>query len=339
LKNLWNIPRLSVSQLQVLIWCGVALIVFFSTLAEDTLAQSLVFTLINVTFYAVIIYGNILWLYPEFYETGKRVRYLVYSAIYVITFALGRGYFAVWLYNHYFARQPETIGFGLIFTFIASGFLDFLMSLIFRIALAYFKLKQQSEEILLQKSRAELNLLKAQLQPHFLFNTLNNIYYEAYTDAPRLAKLIGQLSEIMRYFVDESPKDQVMLSAEIAFLENYIALESIRLRYGADIRIEKSLSQDFIVPPMLLMTLAENIFKHGIDKENKHNPITIKLYDHDGGLYFETVNPIVDNPSPVHGLGLKNLRERLRILYGDRFTLLVKTGENYFYATLRIPLP
>lgn len=326
-----NIQKLSVRQLQWLIWFGVALVVFFSTVAEDPLPQAVTFMLINVSFYAVIIYGNISFLYPRFYETGRKVEYVIYSIIYVVGFAIGRGYFAVSLYNHYFAKTPENITPALIFAFIAGGFLDFMMSLIFRIALAYFKLKQQSD-------RAELNLLKAQLQPHFLFNTLNNIYYEIYTEAPRSAKLIEQLSEIMRYFTDESPKDQVQLSAEVTFIENYIALETIRLRYGADIRIDKTLTKDLMVPPMLLMTLVENVFKHGIDPQKNSNVVSIKLFDQNGFLYFETVNTIIEKEQVPHGLGLKNLKERLTILYKNLFELNCKEENGLYYASLKIPV-
>ncbi|WPU92851.1 histidine kinase [Mucilaginibacter sabulilitoris] len=333
-----KIERLSVRQLQWLIWCGVAMIVFFSTVAEDPLAQALVYMMINVSFYAVIIYGNISFLYPRFYETGRRLEYVIYSALYVCAFAIGRGYLAISIYNHYFAKTPEKITWPLILAFIAGGALDFMMSLIFRIALAYFKLKQQSEEIKVQKSKAELNLLKAQLQPHFLFNTLNNIYYEIYTEAPRSAKLVEQLSEIMRYFTDETPKEQVPLSAEIGFIQNYIALETIRLRYGAEVRLEQELYKDFMVPPMLLMTLVENVFKHGIDPQINKNPVTIKLYDQNGYLYFQTINAKVERAGLPHGLGLKNLRERLSILYDDQFELNHTEENGLFIASLKIPV-
>ncbi len=90
-----------------------------------------------------------------------------------------------------------------------------MMSFVFRIAIEYFRVKRQAEQMLEQKkSLAELNLLKSQVQPHFLFNTLNNIYYEAFREAPRTALLIGRLSDIMRYFVDESPKEKVTLATE-----------------------------------------------------------------------------------------------------------------------------
>ena len=127
-----------------------------------------------------------------------------------------------------------------------------------------------------QKSLAELNLLKSQVQPHFLFNTLNNIYYEAFREAPRTALLIGRLSDIMRYFVDESPKEKVTLATEIKFLENYIALEEIRIRHGVKVTFEQRYEGNPVIPPMLLMTFVENIFKHGIDRSAPATPLPFR---------------------------------------------------------------
>ncbi len=192
--------------------------------------------------------------------------------------------------------SPKLYDPGVILNFMVAGFLTYLLSFIFRIALAYFSLKQQSEKILLQKSQAELNLLKSQVQPHFLFNTLNNIYYEAYREAPRTAKLIERLSDIMRYFVDESPKDEVSLSTEIQFLENYIVLEKIRIRHEIDLNFIQDCNPDLRIPPMLLMTFVENIFKHGIDKSSNKNKIDMSLTQKDGYLLFETRNQIHEKP-------------------------------------------
>ena len=115
------------------------------------------------------------------------------------------------------------------------------------------------------------------MQPHFLCNTLNTIYYEAYRDAPRTAKLIERLSDIMRYFVDESPKDEVSLATEIQFLENYIALEKISgiRRHGIDLNFIQDCNKELRLPPMLLMTFVENIFKHGIDKSSSENKVEL----------------------------------------------------------------
>jgi sensor histidine kinase YesM len=232
------------------------------------------------------------------------------------------------------------MNFESIVNFIVAGFLTFMLSFIFRIAMAYFELKQQSEKILVQKSQAELNLLKSQVQPHFLFNTLNNIYYEAYREAPRTAKLIERLSDIMRYFVDESPKDEVSLNTEIQFIENYIALEKIRIRHEIELNILKDCNPELRIPPMLLMTFVENIFKHGIDKSSSENKIEITLVHQDGYLLFQTRNRIYDKPgTPGHkGFGIENLRKRLCFLYGERFELGTDTTGNFFTAFLKVPL-
>ena len=236
--------------------------------------------------------------------------------------------------------KPEPITVGSYVNFIVAGLLTYLLSFIFRIAIAYFALKQQSEKILAQKSQAELNLLKSQVQPHFLFNTLNNIYYEAYVEAPRTARLIERLSDIMRYFVDESPKDDVSLQTEIQFIENYIALEKIRIRHETEVNFIKDYNAESRIPPMLLMTFVENVFKHGVDKSSSDNKIDISLIHQDNYLLFQTRNRIHDKTGQEasHGFGIENLRKRLTLLYDQRFELNIDQSGEYFTAFLKVPL-
>jgi sensor histidine kinase YesM len=330
----------TIAQLQWLIWIAVLFIVFFTYLPEDGIYQAGAFAMVNVAFYIIFIYGNISFLFPRFYEKGHKVQYIIYVVIFLIGGGIARGYLIMYLDIHFFALKPEPMTFRMFLYFIVAGFLTFLLSFIFRIALAYFTLKQQSEKILAQKSQAELNLLKSQVQPHFLFNTLNNIYYEAYREAPRTAKLIERLSDIMRYFVDESPKDEVSLSTEIHFLENYIVLEKIRIRHEIELNFIRDCNAEVRIPPMLLMTFVENIFKHGIDKSSSENKIEISLIQQDGYLLFQTRNSIYEKPGATehNGFGIQNLRKRLTFLYGTRFELNIDTADNYFTAFLKVPL-
>jgi sensor histidine kinase YesM len=332
--------RATIIQLQWLVWVAVFFIVFFSILPMDGFRRAASFTFINVAFYALIIYGNIKFLFPHYYETGKKIQYVLYVIFLLIACGLARGYLIITLYNSFFPEKPETWSFGTAVNFVLAGFLTYLLSFIFRIALAYFALKQQSEKILAQKSQAELNLLKSQVQPHFLFNTLNNIYYEAYREAPRTAGLIGQLSDIMRYFVDESIKDEVSLQTEILFIENYIALEKIRIRHETEINFTKECNGDASIPPMLLMTFVENIFKHGIDKSSSHNVIDISLIHQDGYLLFQTRNHLQGKPvqKTSHGFGIQNLRKRLTLLFGTKFELNIDNSDQYFTAFLKVPI-
>lgn len=332
--------KATITQLQVLIWIAVYLIIFFSILPEDGLPQAASFSTISVAFYILIIYGNIKFLFPRLWEKGHKVTYVLCVIVLLVGGGLARGYLIMSIYNKFMATKPEVMNINMALNFIIAGFLNYMLSFVFRIALAYFSLKQQAEEILLQKSQAELNLLKSQVQPHFLFNTLNNIYYEAYREAPRTAGLIERLSDIMRYFVDESPKDEVSLQTEIQFIENYIALEKIRIRHKTEINFVKEYNAESRIPPMLLMTFVENIFKHGIDKSSAENKIDISLIQQDGYLLFQSCNRMHPKTSKevAHGFGIQNLRKRLTMLYGTRFELNIENNGQKFVAFLKVPI-
>lgn len=341
LSMLFFTRKPNTTQLQWLVWVFVFFIALFSLLPMDGPGQSSVFALINTIFYAVIIYGNILWLFPRLYQKGRIVIYIIAVIILLLVTGFLRAYISMFIYNAFFAMgHPTEMRSGPIISFVIAGVLIFMLSFIFRIALAYFTLKQQSEEIIAQKTQAELNLLKSQVQPHFLFNTLNNIYYEAYLEAPRTASLIERLSDIMRYFVDESPKQEVSLATEIQFLENYIALENIRIRYEIAITFTKDCDPAKSLPPMLLITFVENIFKHGIDKSSSHNKIDIALMQQNDRLIFTTTNTIPGKPlnTPSTGFGIENLRKRLILLYKNDFELQVQSKGDIYVANLNIPL-
>jgi sensor histidine kinase YesM len=330
----------SISQLQVLIWTAVLLLIFFSLLPMDGVLKSAINTVVNTTSYAIIIYGNILFLYPVFYQKRRFVLYGISVAFFLILTGMLKGYAGIMLSRYFLLKKTAPIDLLDLLSYVPGGVLIYVLSLVFRIAIAYFGLKQQTEEILLQKSQAELNLLKSQVQPHFLFNALNSIYYRVYKVDPPSAGLIERLSDIMRYFVDESPKEVVPVSTEVAFIENYMELERIRIRHGASINFEKAYDPELRIPPMLLMTFVENIFKHGVDKSRKQNRVTISLVQQNDFLLFKTSNHKVD-PEPGNqpgGFGIINLTKRLRMLYGDKFELTIDSEGELFTAFLKIPL-
>lgn len=327
-------------QLQYLIWASVVCISFFSMVSTDGYAHSATYAIVNCCFYLMIVYGNISLLYPQFYQKKHYGLYVTGAFVLLLIAGFFKGYTVAFINTHYFAEAPRIMDTKAHLTFFISGITVFILSFIFRLAIAYFALKQQAEEILLQRSQFELNLLKAQVQPHFLFNTLNNIYYEAYREAPRTALLIEKLSEIMRYFVDESTEDSVPLKTEVQFLENYIALEKIRIRHETKVLFTQQFDENLRLPPMLLMTFVENIFKHGIDKSSLNNTIEISLVQQDNYLVFQTRNTIYNDSSQKKssGLGIKNLRKRLSIIYGENFELNTRIDGELFDAFLKIPL-
>lgn len=335
-----RISRATPVQLQFLVWGFVFIFNLLTFLPEDGILQAVIWSLINCFFYALIIYGNISFLFPRLYLKGRIVGYVLGSLALLSVAGVTRTLITVSVYNRFFAKMPEHLNLPTFLYFSLAGFVIFILSFVFRIALAYFRLKRQAEQMFEQKSQAELNLLKSQVQPHFLFNTLNNIYYEAYREAPRTALLIGRLSDIMRYFVDESPKEKVALAAEVKFLENYIALEEIRVRHGVQVVFHKEYDGELLLPPMLLMPFVENLFKHGIDRGAEGNIVRLSLVREDGSLLFSTENPLPENLSvpATPGSGLRNLEKRLNLLYGDRFVLTTSRTATHFKAFLKIPL-
>jgi sensor histidine kinase YesM len=331
--------KTTLARLQYLVWTAILLISFFAMVSSDGVKRSAASAIINSCFYALIIYGNIDFLYPRCYQKKRYVLYVAGSILLLLLAGAGKVYLSLVIHSKYFSA-PRLLDVGTYVTFFLSGITVFVLSFIFRLAIAYFMMKQASEEALLQRSQFELKLLRAQVQPHFLFNTLNNMYYEAYLDSPRTAMLIERLSDIMWYFVDQSIQETVPLATEVQFLDNYIALEKIRIRPEPEIEFERHFDAGISIPPMLLMTFVENIFKHGIDKIGGCNKIRISLIHQNSYLYFSTKNTInkhADQTAPV-GLGLKNLRKRLSILYDANFELDTLNDGQYFTAALKIPL-
>lgn len=335
------LKKLSLRWIQVIGWTlfyGVSVVYM---LPQDPWKLALLNPLMALVSYLVIIYGNALWVIPQWYEKRK---YGVYAIALVAFFVVVTALRMVIYHAVYFNLLGEKFfdySFAMAAYLTFSTFLILCISFLFRLALNYFQLLKTQEQLKAQHYQTELNLLKSQIQPHFLFNTLNNIYYEAYKEAPVTASLIEKLSQVMRYFIDDCPNDTVLLAKEIQFITHYIELEKIRMRYPLQLSMHVDVAADAWVPPMLLMPLVENVFKHGIDKRQTQNEVTLSLTQQAGHLNFAVRNRLVNLPVPSPkpgGFGLKNLRERLRLIYGDNF-LLITTAENeFFVATLRIPV-
>lgn len=295
-------------------------------------------TIATIT-YLIAVYGNAAWLIPRYYQDNRRTIYFILSTLLLTILVIVR------MYAENQALMPLHLTFynwrlpHFSFVFI-TNFLAFLFGALLRITIDYVYLLRQQEEMRIQQLASELNLLKAQVQPHFLFNTLNNIYYLAYTKNERTAEVVARLSDIMRYFVDEAPKERVPLLTEIDFLENYIELEQIRMLHQAAIAFDRnSINDALIIPPMLLIPLVENIFKHGVDKSVAQNDVVIALQQQDGYLFFTTKNSHHDHECRSKGgVGLTNLRKRLTLLYGNDFTLTTEKTGHCFTATLKFPV-
>lgn len=330
-----------INLLQIGVWLLISLIMFLSLLQYDSVLQSFVYTVMSISVYVLIIYSNAYWLIPKFF---KRKRYLTYIVAVIFILALSvfiRTYLTLQVYNYWFAKKMEVWKVSMLLPWSLSMLLIFIVSVIFRLALDYFKLSKVQEQIKAEKAAVELNLLKQQLHPHFLFNTLNNIYFVIQKESPDSAHLLERLSDIMRYFIEESGKEKVLLRDEIHLIKSYIELERVRMlnTLSIDFKLHGTI-ETVMLPPLLLMPIIENIFKHGIDKRALQNTVTIELNCINGYLEFLTVNKLFVSTKPTYsgGLGLQNLRKRLELYYGKDYELKYELINDVFTLKLKIPV-
>jgi sensor histidine kinase YesM len=192
-----------------------------------------------------------------------------------------------------------------------------------------------------EKAQAELSLLRNQLNPHFLFNTINNIYYLALIQSTKTADALLKLSDLLRYVLHEK-SDWVSLDKEYQYLLKFIELH--RLRFPKD-QINLELGQEaqfaaYQIPPMLLLTFVENAFKHG-DPGTETEPVTIQLRVEGNKLYYSVRNKIAQGISKDlnSGIGIPNLMKRLQILYPNQHQIRMVESKDYFIAELEIDLP
>lgn len=189
------------------------------------------------------------------------------------------------------------------------------------------------------KAQAELSFLKAQIHPHFLFNTLNNIYAMAVIQHNNTADSILKLSNIMRYVTEEINTRKVPLTAEIDFIQDYIDLQ--KLRTGDKCEIQFLLNGDtgqYQIAPLIFMSFIENAFKYGISK-HETGVIRISLEAIDGKVYFHCSNKVFsqENDLANTGIGISNTKQRLELIYPGQYTLNIQEESGRFMVDLCIP--
>lgn len=198
--------------------------------------------------------------------------------------------------------------------------------------------KENNEKEKLQKE-LELNYLKEQVNPHFLFNTLNSIYSLSRQQSTETPEVVMQLSELMRYQLESAKKDLVLLKEELEFIENYLLLEEKRLskRCTIELLIEGELSNNKIAP-MLLIPFVENAIKHGAQATNEDSTIEINASVKNDELRFSVLNskPSTTITSERKGMGLENVKRRLNLLYPNAHTLEINDQENEYQVLLTI---
>lgn len=311
-------------------------------LEETNWRHAAIYLTMQFAFTWVIAYLNYFYLLPRFLERKNVLRYLlefivpfavVITLRVVLTRYLMDGYThrEMYFYSSLFVVQTVSIT---LFIVIFVGMLRF--------AVDWFEFEARKKEVENEKLTAELNFLKAQINPHFLFNTLNNLYYLVYTKSDNATEVIAKLSQMMRYMIYDSNHPKVQLDKELEYMHNYIALERLRLNNEIPIRFEiEGETAGIEIAPLIFITFLENAFKHGVSSNRPGAWVDIHI-----GLDGKACNYTVENSkldiSPnadgKSGIGLQNVRRRLELSYPDQYELKTEESPDRYKVQLKINL-
>ena len=187
------------------------------------------------------------------------------------------------------------------------------------------------------KAKAELAMLRTQINPHFFFNTLNNLYALTVKQSEKAPEVILKLSDMMRYTIYEGNKEMVTLEEEIEYLSNYIELHKIRYKKSVEITFNHKVNTSLTIAPLLYIILLENAFKHGIETLAEDAFIHINLTEETGFIIFSIENNFDPNEiSTSNGIGLQNLKRRLSLLYKNKHELQIDVSNSLYKTTLKI---
>lgn len=310
---------------------------------EEVHKVDLIYTLLFHLSLWLAVYINLFLLIPKLLRFNRIILYLSSVALVLagasvfnwLTFQ----YLADWLFpGYYFISYFEfrdILEYILVYASITT---------LLKLSKGWFQLQRQEKRINRlerQKVEAELRALKAQIDPHFLFNSLNSLYSLALDRSVKVPEALLRLSECMRYMLYDCRKSMVPLEKELEYIHNYIELQRLRLETTASISMEvMGAPEGKQIAPLLFIPFIENAFKHGLKEIGQLPSVSIAIHIEEKSLYFLVENALDEErenvPARSQGIGLKNVRQRLQLLYPNRFHMIATPVDRRFRAELKI---
>jgi len=292
----------------------------------------------------VIFYATAFFIVPRFLRLKKILLLIITLISAFVLINLFESFIDYYWLVGFFSSESESFLSYLNYNSISSFFI-LLLGLSYALIKYWFQSEKLKRVLYEEKLTTEMAFLKAQINPHFLFNVLNSFYAKALkNDVPELADGIAKLAELMRYMVYETNEDKVALEKEIHHLKKFIQVYQLRIAEDDDVFINftiKGAVENVQISPMLLIPFVENAIKHGIDPKTK-SIIDISLKVEQNKLYFKVTNTVHQGAYGLadesSGFGLDNLKKRLSILYPNAYTLETKEEKGYFISLLILQL-
>lgn len=326
----------------ILFWSLLFLVIFFANISQEYFLMSLLISLIAVLFYAAIAYTDYFILFPKYIKDRKIVIHLLALASIALLITPIRTLFLFLLANGnpeaqtaYASNQTY-----LFFTHFIAG----LYTTIYLIIMDWLQQQREKKELENQTLQSELKFLKSQINPHFLFNTLNSLYALTLKKSDIAPEIVLRLSEMMRYMLYDCNEKEVKLDKEITYMENYLELE--KLRHGDKINIKLVIegeTQNDKIAPLLLIPFLENAFKHGVKYTSMPSFVRMNIEINNRLLIMKIENSKISAKPKIAdkrsgGIGLVNVKRRLDILYPNNHILHIEDLPDIFTVNLRLNL-
>lgn len=299
--------------------------------------------ILDMTFFVAsftCFYVNYFFVVPTFFNADKIYRSVFAFFISVSCFVAMRYSIEQWLFPAVFNIRNYPKDTNIFYYFFDNVFYSsttIFISTAFWFFKYFITAEKEKAELMEAKKTAELQALKGQINPHFIFNSLNNIYALVYQNSDKALPAIEQLGQLLRYTTKDLEKDFITLDKEIGYLDSLIALEKLRIKNPELLNVEKILKYPKLnISPMILVPFVENAFKHG-DFRNKG--FEMKISDENKILHFSLFNFKKGKmKDEVSGIGIENVRKRLEILYPKKYELKINETEADFTVDLKIDL-
>lgn len=311
-----------------------------------------------VTIHTLAVCFNLYFLVPKYLEKGQLIRFIIYLSLWILITSLALiGCFFITSFITgcgvgYFCGLDTTPSNQELFHFYVNKVFPstagaMMLGMSIKLAKNWSQAKKRQQMLEKEKLETELKFLKYQFNPHFLFNTINSIFFLIHKDPALASTTLAKFSELLRYQLYECNETQISLNHEITYLENFIALEKLRKNQGFKVNFEADIQnkgQEGIAS-FILMTFVENAFKHVSKHKHKPNWVDIKLYfDGKQKLNFEVINSklageeVASEAVKYGGIGLKNVRRRLDLIYPNQHHLVIEDLGTTFRIKLQIAL-
>lgn len=339
-----SLPRRYKLWSHVLAWTLLALLLTFLEMRANGFSFWFSFTntLVSIAIYVVVVYFNVYYLIPHYLKEKKFFTYLGLLVLAVVTVTPLKTIVLYFKWAHLPQLQAELL--REMNLYFVPTFLIAVTSTFISIVSDWASHLRREHELQTKTMQTELNFLKSQINPHFLFNTLNNLYALTLKKDPRAPEIIIKLSEMMRYMLYECNEKRVPLQKEVHYIRNYLDLERLRQGDGGTISFEvKGDLRDQQIAPLMFIPFLENAFKHGLNNQLATGFVRAELRVNGNHITFFIENSKADAlPGPTlkrsGGIGLANVRRRLELLYPGRYKLDIDDRPNTWAVTLELEL-